>query len=119
MTVLERTEFTGAELTERERQVLDAVVRTYVETAEPTGSRTVSRNFDLGISSATVRSTMGDLEDKGYLFHPHTSAGRVPTDLAYRFSLTGSWHRRDLPARKERISGANLTELTPPLSNVL
>ena len=61
MTVLERAEITGAELTERERQVLEAVVRSYVETAEPTGSRTVSQDFDLGISSATVRSTMGDL----------------------------------------------------------
>jgi len=75
----------GTELSERERQVLEAVVRTYVETAEPAGSRTVSRNFDLGVSAATVRNTMSDLEDKGYLFHPHTSAGRVPTDVAYRF----------------------------------
>ncbi len=75
----------ATDLTERERQVLEAVVRTYVDTAEPAGSRTVSRNFELGVSAATVRNTMSDLEDKGYLFHPHTSAGRVPTDLAYRF----------------------------------
>jgi len=75
----------GAELNERERQVLEAVVRTYVDTAEPAGSRTVSRGFGLGISAATVRNTMSDLEEKGYLFHPHTSAGRVPTDQAYRF----------------------------------
>ena len=75
----------GSDLSERERQVLDAVVRTYVDTAEPAGSRTVSRKFELGVSPATVRNTMSDLEDKGYLFHPHASAGRVPTDLAYRF----------------------------------
>ena len=75
----------GNELSERERQVLEAVVRTYVDTAEPAGSRTVSRGFDLGISAATVRNTMSDLEEKGYLFHPHTSAGRIPTDQAYRF----------------------------------
>ena len=75
----------GDDLTERERQVLEAVVRTYVDTAEPAGSRTVSRSFELGVSAATVRNTMSDLEEKGYLFHPHTSAGRVPTDLAYRF----------------------------------
>jgi heat-inducible transcriptional repressor len=56
-----------------------------VETAEPAGSRTVARRFNLGISPATVRNTMSDLEEKGYLFHPHTSAGRVPTDQAYRF----------------------------------
>ncbi|MGD2045510.1 MAG: heat-inducible transcriptional repressor HrcA [Gemmatimonadota bacterium] len=81
----EPPDIVGKELTDRERQVLEAVVRTYVDTAEPAGSRTVSRGFDLGVSAATVRNTMSDLEEKGYLFHPHTSAGRVPTDQAYRF----------------------------------
>lgn len=75
----------GSELSDRERQVLDAVVRTYVDTAEPAGSRMLSRRYDLGVSPATVRNTMSDLEDKGYLFHPHASAGRIPTDRAYRF----------------------------------
>jgi len=56
-----------------------------VETAEPAGSRSVVRRFKLGLSPATVRNTMSDLEEKGYLYHPHTSAGRVPTDRAYRF----------------------------------
>ena len=74
----------GEPLTEREQLVLEAVVRTYVETAEPTGSRTVVRRFNLPISPATVRNTMSDLEEKGYLCHPHTSAGRMPTDRAYR-----------------------------------
>jgi heat-inducible transcriptional repressor len=72
------------ELSERERQVLEAVVRTYVDTAEPAGSRNVTRRYDLGVSPATVRNTMSDLEAKGYLFHPHASAGRIPTDRAYR-----------------------------------
>lgn len=81
----ERIDWVGTDLTERERQVLDAVVRMYVSSAEPAGSRTVSRAFELGVSAATVRNTMSDLEEKGYLFHPHTSAGRIPTDLAYRF----------------------------------
>jgi heat-inducible transcriptional repressor len=72
------------QLTQRERQVLEAVIQTYVETAEPAGSRTLSRRFGLGVSPATIRNTMSDLEDKGYLSHPHTSAGRVPTDMAYR-----------------------------------
>ncbi|MDR0786406.1 MAG: heat-inducible transcriptional repressor HrcA [Gemmatimonadota bacterium] len=71
-------------LSERERRVLEAVVQTYVETAEPTGSQTVARRLGLGISPATIRTTMSDLEEKGYLNHPHTSAGRVPTDLGYR-----------------------------------
>lgn len=73
-----------AELTDRERKVLEAVIQTYVATAQPAGSRQLARRFRLGVSPATIRNTMSDLEEKGYLFHPHTSAGRVPTDVAYR-----------------------------------
>src|SRR3954465_9916996 len=72
------------ELNGREGQILEAVIRSYVETAEPAGSRTLSRRFGLGVSPATIRNTMSDLEEKGFLFHPHTSAGRVPTNKAYR-----------------------------------
>ncbi|HET9424978.1 MAG TPA: heat-inducible transcriptional repressor HrcA [Gemmatimonadaceae bacterium] len=72
------------ELTNRERRVLDAVIRIYVETAEPAGSRTLSQRSGLGVSPATIRNTMSDLEEKGFLFHPHTSAGRIPTHKAYR-----------------------------------
>jgi heat-inducible transcriptional repressor len=72
------------QLSARERRVLEAVIQTYVQTAEPAGSRTVSRHFGLGVSPATIRNTMSDLEEKGFLFHPHTSAGRVPTNKAYR-----------------------------------
>ena len=59
-------------------------MQTYIETAEPAGSQTIARRFGLGVSAATIRNTMSDLEDKGFLFHPHTSAGRIPTDRAYR-----------------------------------
>jgi heat-inducible transcriptional repressor len=72
------------ELSDRERRVLEAVIQSYVETAEPAGSRNIARRFGIGVSPATIRNTMSDLEEKGLLFHPHTSAGRVPTDLAYR-----------------------------------
>lgn len=72
------------QLTQREREVLEAVIHSFVETAEPAGSRTIAKKFDLGVSAATIRNTMSDLEDRGYLSHPHTSAGRIPTDLAYR-----------------------------------
>lgn len=75
---------TSQELSKRERRVLEAVIQSYVETAEPAGSRTLSRRFGLGVSPATIRNTMSDLEEKGFLFHPHTSAGRVPTNKAYR-----------------------------------
>ena len=72
------------QLTDRERRVLEAVVQSYIETAEPAASRRLARGFGLGVSPATIRQTMSELEEKGYLFHPHTSAGRIPTDRAYR-----------------------------------
>ncbi|HEU0014140.1 MAG TPA: heat-inducible transcriptional repressor HrcA [Longimicrobium sp.] len=90
-------------LSEREHQILEAVIRTYVETAEPAGSRMVARRFSLGISPATVRNTMSDLEEKGYLYHPHTSAGRVPTDLAYRLYVDRIMDRQPL-SRAERTT---------------
>jgi heat-inducible transcriptional repressor len=81
-------------LTDREWKVLEAVVQTYIETAEPAGSRTIAKRFPLGVSAATIRNTMSDLEERGYLYHPHTSAGRIPTDLAYRVYVDGIiWHR--------------------------
>jgi heat-inducible transcriptional repressor len=72
------------QLSERERLVLGAVIETYVQTAEPAASRTIAKRFGLGLSAATIRNTMSDLEEKGFLYHPHTSAGRIPTDQAYR-----------------------------------
>jgi heat-inducible transcriptional repressor len=91
-----------SQLSERERRVLEAVVRMYVRTAEPAGSRTIARRFELGVSPATVRNTMADLEAKGYLYHPHTSAGRVPTDLAYRFYVDAVMEPLPLTAAEER-----------------
>ena len=73
------------DLNEREALVLEAVVRTFVQTASPAASRTVARQFDLGVSPATIRNTMSDLTRKGYLTQPHASAGRMPTDKAYRY----------------------------------
>src|SRR6202043_3021606 len=70
---------------ERNRQILSAIVRAYIDTGEPVSSRTVSRRHSESLSSATIRNVMADLEDQGYLFQPHTSAGRVPTASAYRF----------------------------------
>jgi heat-inducible transcriptional repressor len=95
-------------LTERERCVLDAVIRTYVETAEPAGSRTVARRHRLGVSPATVRNTMADLEEKGFLYHPHTSAGRIPTDQAYRYYV-------DTMMRPQRLTAAQTRKLRQEL----
>lgn len=93
------------ELSDRERRVLEAVIQSYVETAEPAGSRTISKRFGLGVSPATIRNTMSDLEDKGYLYHPHTSAGRIPTDIAYRLYVDSLMRSQVVPrADAERIS---------------
>ena len=75
-------------LDQRLRQVLLAVIAEYVETAQPVGSRSVSRRHLRGLSPATIRNAMADLEEQGFLTHPHTSAGRVPTDKAYRFYVS-------------------------------
>ena len=88
-------------LTERERTVLQAVVDSYIRNAEPTGSRRLVQQYDLGVSPATVRNTMADLEAKGLLSHPHTSAGRMPTDLAYRCYVDGLMSRQDVTADQQ------------------
>jgi len=100
----------GDVLTERERRVLEAVIRTYVETAEPAGSRVVSKKYALGVSPATVRNTMADLEEKGFLYHPHTSAGRVPTDLAYRYYVDTLMRPVRLTAAEQRRLRRELEE---------
>ena len=71
-------------LTERERDILSAVVHHFILTAAPVGSRQLSRKRGLDLSPATIRNVMADLEEMGLLAHPHTSAGRVPSDLGYR-----------------------------------
>jgi heat-inducible transcriptional repressor len=109
------------ELSRRERRVLEAVIRSYVETAEPAGSRTLSRRFGLGVSPATIRNTMSDLEEKGFLFHPHTSAGRVPTDKAYRAYVDSLLTRPPLPP----VDTVRLTEelaagnVSSPIESIL
>ena len=72
------------ELDERKKKILQAVIRTYLETGEPVGSRTISKYTDLNLSSATIRNEMADLEEMGYILQPHTSAGRIPSDQGYR-----------------------------------
>lgn len=72
-------------LSEREIRVLDEIVRNYILTAAPTGSRLISKKKNFNLSSATIRNVMGDLEEKGLIAQPHTSAGRIPTDKGYRY----------------------------------
>ncbi len=88
-------------LTEREKLVLQSLINYYITTAEPVGSRVVARECKLGISSATVRNTMQDLEEMGLLSQPHTSAGRVPTDKGYRVYVDSMLERVALTSLEE------------------
>jgi heat-inducible transcriptional repressor len=91
-------------LDERYRQVLTAVIVEYLETAEPVGSRAVARRHGLGLSPATIRNAMADLEEMGYLDQPHTSAGRVPTDKAFRLYVdSGLGNLRLLESEAARL----------------
>ena len=73
------------ELSERKTKILHAIIKNYLDTGEPVGSRTISKYTDLNLSSATIRNEMADLEELGYIMQPHTSAGRIPSDKGYRF----------------------------------
>src|SRR5271156_6448689 len=75
------------ELHHRARSVLYAVVTEFIATGEPVGSRTLARKYGLDLSPASIRNVLSDLEEAGYLYQPHTSAGRLPTDLAFRLFI--------------------------------
>ena len=83
------------QLDERKQKILYAIIKTYLETGEPVGSRTISKDADLGLSSATIRNEMSDLEDMGYILQPHTSAGRIPSDKGYRFYVDQLMQEKD------------------------
>lgn len=84
-------------LRDRQKKILSIIVDSYVETAEPVGSRTISRKYHLDVSPATIRNEMSDLEEAGLVTHPHTSAGRIPTDRGYRYFI-------DYLLKKETVS---------------
>jgi len=91
-------------LNARHQDVLRAIVLDYIRTAEPVGSRTVSRLYGFSLSPATIRTTMADLEELGYVAQPHTSAGRIPTDRGYRFYVDALMDRPQLSqAEVQRI----------------
>ena len=85
-------------LDDRKRKILKAIVDDYINTAEPVGSRSVARRHEIGLSSATIRNEMADLEEMGLLEQPHTSAGRVPSDKGYRVYVDQLMTKRQLTA---------------------
>lgn len=103
------------DLSERKLRILQAIISDFVTSAEPVGSRTLSKKYDLGVSPATIRNEMADLEEQGFLTHPHTSAGRIPSEKAYRLYVNEMMKTRELsPQEKETISQKlyeNVTEL--------
>jgi len=113
-------------LSERSRQILEAIIEDYIRTAEPVGSRTVTRRHDLALSPATVRNVMSDLEELGFLSSPHTSAGRVPTDKAFRFYVdsllrvgTVDQEQQEEIRRHYRVQGRDVGEILNETSKVL
>src|SRR4030065_1081271 len=89
-------------LTERQRLILALVIHTYIETAQPVGSKALTERYKLDTSSATIRNDMVELTEGGYLRQPHTSAGRVPTEEGYRYFVRQLMGQTDLPVQTKR-----------------
>ena len=87
----------------RQLKILEAIISDFIDTAQPVGSRTISKKYPLGISSATIRNEMADLEELGYLMQPHTSAGRVPSDLGYRLYVDSMVQENSISARDKEV----------------
>ncbi len=106
-------------LNERDRRVLQAVIMDYIQTAQPVGSRIVSKKYKIGLSPATIRNVMADLEEMGFLTQPHTSAGRVPTDRAFRFYVDSILAMRKLTRlERDRIENS-LQDENPDLDEIM
>jgi heat-inducible transcriptional repressor len=99
------------ELDERKMKILQAVIRNYLETGEPVGSRTISKYTDLNLSSATIRNEMADLEEMGYIVQPHTSAGRIPSDKGYRLYVDTMMEQMDTAVQEKNKEVEELKEL--------
>lgn len=91
------------QLNERKVKILQAIINDYIETAEPVGSRTIAKKYNLGISSATIRNEMADLEELGLIVQPHSSAGRVPSDKGYRLYVDELMQYKELDAYKRKV----------------
>ena len=107
------------DLTERKLKILQAIIADFVRTAEPVGSRTISRNYELGISPATIRNEMSDLEEMGYLTHPHTSSGRVPSEKAYRLYVNEMMGKKELSEAEKNAIASKLYENVTELDNLI
>lgn len=107
------------DLSERKLKILQAIIADFIRTAEPVGSRTLSKNYDLGISPATIRNEMSDLEELGYLTHPHTSSGRVPSEKAYRLYVNQMMNKHELTLEQKSSIAAQLNDNVTELENMV
>lgn len=107
------------ELNERKQRILNAIVRDYQHTAEPVGSRTISRSYLPDLSPATIRNEMADLEEEGFIIQPHTSAGRIPTDRGYRFYVNRLMKVIHPTHREEEIIKTTLHKRSVNLDEIL
>ncbi|WP_243372063.1 heat-inducible transcriptional repressor HrcA [Geotalea sp. SG265] len=114
------------QLSSRGRQILEAIIEDYIVTAEPVGSRTITRRHPMSLSPATVRNVMADLEEMGFLASPHTSAGRIPTDKAYRFYVNSLLSVRNIGRdeqeeilRRCSVAGKDMAEVLKETSRML
>ncbi len=108
-----------APLIQRELEVLTSIVEDYIAKAQPVGSRTISKGGRMRLSPASIRNTMSDLTDKGYLEQPHTSAGRVPTAKAFRLYLDQVMQLRPLPAPIKEMMAASLGQAGLEIDDIL
>ena len=106
-------------LTERKMKILKFIVEEYISTAEPIGSRTISKNKELAISAATIRNEMSDLEEMGYLIQPHVSAGRVPSQLAYSLYVDELMKDNVLDKKEEEFIRQTLDNNINQMQNLL
>jgi heat-inducible transcriptional repressor len=98
------------QLEERKKKVLEAIILDYIATAEPVGSRTITKKYDLGVSPATIRNEMADLEDMGLIEQPHTSAGRIPSQIGYRYYVDYLMEREMVTDEIKKYIRSNLKD---------
>src|SRR3989338_2756023 len=107
------------ELDARKKRILEAIVRDYLHTAEAVGSRTIWRDYMPELSPATIRNEMADLEAMGLIIQPHTSAGRIPTDLGYRYYVDHLMKTRLLTIKEEEVINDGLKSVRRDVANAL
>lgn len=109
----------GAELNARSRRILYAVLAEYISTGEPVGSRKLARRYGINLSPASIRNVLADLEDLGYLAQPHTSAGRVPTDMGFRVFVDALVQMREVSADDRQAIVSRMRQLDPGRDDVM